>query len=704
MPKPSAQVTAAEIARLAGVTRATVSNWRRRHADFPGPVGGTEASPLYDLASVQAWLASRGQTSAASPSEELRAALRLGGRGSADRVLPLVLTAAAKDAADLADLAKLPDAELVDWAHAARAEPDEELLRGDPADYVEQDAGILRALLLCVKDEGGTVALDLLAERSLEDSASSGAYATPAPLAELMARLLIPADKRERYPARVFDPACGRGSLLAAAAELGASELFAQDIFPVQAQRTFARLRLNTPATTIVTTRAGDSLRNDAFPGLEADAALINPPFGVRDWGHDELAYDPRWAYGVPPSTESELVWIQHVLAHLAPGAYAVMLLPPATASRVGGRRVRTELLRAGAVRAVIGLPSGAAIPFHIGLHLWVLQRPDATSAEPHVTVLFAELSNMAALEDTGSTNARTASGRTKANQGSIDWPALTAKALGTWKRFRAQPATFPNDPGIARAVPVIELLDDLVDITPARHVRTAPTAADPRQIAAQAERISMLLRTSIDELTDATNVGSWPPAGETPRQWRTATVADLARGGALTVLRANPVSTSDIDTRITIEDGDVLMNRAAAAAAANPDGATRVAGEDDAGDLLDPGLIVFRPDERRLNPWFLAGFLAAQDNINSATTGTMAIQIDPRRLRVPLLPLAEQRAYGEAFRRVHDLRAAARRAAELVAGATELLTLGLTSGTLMPPPEAASDAAGETPGKPSAA
>lgn len=61
----SAQVTAAEISRIAGVTRATVSNWRRRYDDFPEPSGGAESSPLYDLEAVRAWLASRGYASAA---------------------------------------------------------------------------------------------------------------------------------------------------------------------------------------------------------------------------------------------------------------------------------------------------------------------------------------------------------------------------------------------------------------------------------------------------------------------------------------------------------------------------------------------------------------------------------------------------------------------------------------------------------------
>ena len=34
------QMTAAAIARLAGVGRAAVSNWRRRYPDFPKPVAG----------------------------------------------------------------------------------------------------------------------------------------------------------------------------------------------------------------------------------------------------------------------------------------------------------------------------------------------------------------------------------------------------------------------------------------------------------------------------------------------------------------------------------------------------------------------------------------------------------------------------------------------------------------------------------------
>ncbi|MET8933807.1 restriction endonuclease subunit M, partial [Streptomyces sp. NPDC004611] len=55
------EVTAAGIARLAGVGRAAVSNWRRRHADFPKPVGGTETSPSFALTEVEGWLRRQGK-------------------------------------------------------------------------------------------------------------------------------------------------------------------------------------------------------------------------------------------------------------------------------------------------------------------------------------------------------------------------------------------------------------------------------------------------------------------------------------------------------------------------------------------------------------------------------------------------------------------------------------------------------------------
>ncbi|WP_255510962.1 hypothetical protein [Micromonospora sp. WP24] len=46
---------------LAGVGRSAVGNWCKRYADFPSPVGGTSASPEFDLMQVEQWLRGQGK-------------------------------------------------------------------------------------------------------------------------------------------------------------------------------------------------------------------------------------------------------------------------------------------------------------------------------------------------------------------------------------------------------------------------------------------------------------------------------------------------------------------------------------------------------------------------------------------------------------------------------------------------------------------
>jgi hypothetical protein len=56
------EITAAAIARLAGVGRSAVANWRRRYPDFPKPVGGSSTSPTFDRGAVEAWLKDTGKS------------------------------------------------------------------------------------------------------------------------------------------------------------------------------------------------------------------------------------------------------------------------------------------------------------------------------------------------------------------------------------------------------------------------------------------------------------------------------------------------------------------------------------------------------------------------------------------------------------------------------------------------------------------
>ncbi|WP_206308893.1 hypothetical protein [Streptomyces sp. A1136] len=77
------RVLLAGVARMAGVTRAAVVNWRRRHGDFPEPVAGTDVRPQFDRPQVVAWLLAHDKIGI--PTGPTVAPLVLAGTGGATR-------------------------------------------------------------------------------------------------------------------------------------------------------------------------------------------------------------------------------------------------------------------------------------------------------------------------------------------------------------------------------------------------------------------------------------------------------------------------------------------------------------------------------------------------------------------------------------------------------------------------------------------
>ncbi|MFE7032374.1 N-6 DNA methylase [Streptomyces sp. NPDC057621] len=683
MQENGTEVTAAGIARLAGVGRAAVSNWRRRHADFPKPVGGTETSPSFALAEIEDWLRAQGklaevplrervwQQVAGHPQGPVTALIHVGCALLLVHDRPTVwLEVSAGSDARLAELLPAPlDQVLTPRFGAIR----KRAVATPTADRLRPSAPLLRAAAELAAELDARKAYEFLLGRHLD--ANPRQYTlTPPGLAALMADLAGPATT-------VLDPACGTGALLRAVATAhgtSATEeqhLDGQDSAPELAALTALRLALHTRA--VVRTAAADTLREDAFDSLRADAVVCHPPFNERNWGHDELAYDPRWEYGFPARTESELAWVQHALARLREGGVAVLLMPPAAASRRSGRRIRADLLRRGALRAVIALPPGAAPPYNLPLHLWVLRKPAVGSQAAQPEVLLAD------------TGVYTADSR-----GGLDWQAVRTAVLDAWRPFD-QTGTVPEQPGLCRCVPVIELLDDDVDLAPARHLPPSAAGGGAERLADVRDSLGETLRLT-DRLTPP------PAAPRPPVRWPLTTIGELARGGALQLRTGGsggharvPVLTdhdvlagtapsgtlpeSDEEAVLT-EAGDVVVPVLGGGSIARVvDGAT-------AGAALGRNLALLRPDPAALDPWFLAGFLRGTANNRQASSyASTATRLDVRRLQLPRLPLAQQRVYGERFRALAEfeetLRLAGRLGEQLVRGMYD----GLTDGTVEP-------------------
>ncbi|MGW3623525.1 N-6 DNA methylase [Streptomyces sp. NPDC000880] len=688
MPENASELTAAGIARLAGVGRAAVSNWRRRHADFPKPVGGTETSPSFALAEVEQWLRDQGklaevplrervwQLLADHPATAATALVQAGCTLLLVRDRPSLwqeLTAASDER--MAEL--LPTA--MEQVLGARFGEDRgdlfrELGASERSSGVPSIAGgvhsvpLLRSVAELAAELGHRQTYEFLLGRFLDASLRQYTLTPPGPAA-LMAAVAGPA-------ATVLDPAAGAGTLLRAVEHPAA--LYAQDVDPDLTALTALRLALHSDAT--VRARCGDTLRADAFPETSLDAVLCHPPFNERNWGHDELAYDPRWEYGFPARTESELAWVQHALARLRPGGTAVLLMPPAAASRRSGRRIRAGLLRRGALRAVVSLPAGAAPPYGIPLHLWVLRRPEV-GKPPASELLLVDTAELAGA----------AGGRDK-----LDWQAVHSAVLDAWQPFDRH-GTAEERPGVSRSVPVIELLDDDVDLAPARRLPPPAAGGGAAELLRVRNRLADTLRLA-SELTPAPGTH-----GELPAPWPVTTVGELARAGGL-VIRAGGPGTSSAGPVPVLTEQDVLAGTAPSGTL--PEGpdeepvrveagdlvvpvlgggsVVRVVDEATAGAALGRNLQLLHPDPAALDPWFLAGFLRGTANTRQASSyASTSTRLDVRRLQLPRLPLADQRRYGERFRALAAFEDALRLSGRLGEQLVQGLYDGLTDGSL---------------------
>ncbi|MFH8984992.1 N-6 DNA methylase [Streptomyces varsoviensis] len=694
MPENAAEVTAAGIARLAGVGRAAVSNWRRRHDDFPKPVGGTETSPTFALSAIERWLRDQGKVGEIPLGERVwqQIAGHPAGAVTALRHAGCVLVLVREQPAEWAVLAELTDPELaevlppaLDTALTTRLGNRHPVIPPSPVE-VAASSLLLRGTAELATGLGTRSAYEFLLGRHLD--ANPRQYTlTPSAPAELMAAIAESGLDRDDVRT-VFDPASGTGSLLRAADTSGplhTRAVFAQEADPDLAALSALRLALHSTAQ--VRVRAGDSLRADAFSELEADIVLCHPPFNERNWGHDELAYDPRWEYGYPARTESELAWVQHALARLRTGGTAVLLMPPAAASRRSGRRIRADLLRHGALRAVIALPAGAAPPYGIPLHLWVLRRPTAQPLPaPHL--LLIDTADLAAT-----------------NRDQLPWQAVRTAVLEAWQDFDRTGAA-KGRPGVCRSLPVIEVLDDDVDLAPARHLPPPTAGGGAAELAEVHARLTTALRRTSGLAPDPARPLTSVEAAISGR-WSTTTVGELARAGALVVRAggsgaspdpagAPPVLTDhDViagsepsgtlpegaaEEPIRVEEGDVVVPVLGDVTVA------RVIDAASAGAALGRGLHLLRPDPATLDPWFLAGFLRGTANQRQASSyASTSTRLDVRRLQLPRIPLADQRRYGRRFKSLaafeESLRLAARLGEQLVQGLYD----GLTDGTARP-------------------
>ena len=194
---------------------------------------------------------------------------------------------------------------------------------------------------------------------------SGGEFYTPQEVSELLARITV-ADKAEVN--KVYDPACGSGSLLLKFVKVLGHDKVRQGFFGQEVNLTTYNLcRINMFLHDVNYEKFdiahGDTLTDPAHWDDEPFEAIVsNPPYSIKWDGKDNplLINDPRFAPAgvLAPKSKADLAFTMHILSWLAVNGTAAIVEFPGVLYRGGTeQKIRQYLIDNNFVDAVIQLP-----------------------------------------------------------------------------------------------------------------------------------------------------------------------------------------------------------------------------------------------------------------------------------------------------------------------------------------------------------
>ena len=225
-------------------------------------------------------------------------------------------------------------------------------------------------------------AYEYLIDRFADDAGKKGGeFYTPRAVVRLIVELLQPSAGM-----RICDPTAGSGGMLIYAAQYVEEQGGDHRNLVLHGQErnlgTLAIGKLNLLLHDLRAARleAGDviaepHLVDTAGYLLAYDRVIANPPFSLKNWGHDFAPNDPHHRFdrygAIPPRTRGDLGFLLHMLAITNPGGMVGVVMPHGVLFRGGGEgKIRRGIVEDDLFEAVIGLAPnlffGAAIPVAI--------------------------------------------------------------------------------------------------------------------------------------------------------------------------------------------------------------------------------------------------------------------------------------------------------------------------------------------------
>lgn len=218
-----------------------------------------------------------------------------------------------------------------------------------------------------------------IAQFASVEGKGGGEFYTPSSVVKTLVEILKPFDN-----CRVYDPACGSGGMFVQSAKFIKAHTGNRGTISVYGQEanadTWKMAKMNMAIRGIDADfgpHQADTFTNDIHPTLKADFILANPPFNYHPWNQEKLTDDQRWKYGLPPASNANYAWIQHMIYHLAPnGKIGLVLANGALSTQSGGEGdIRKKIIEDDLVEGIVALPTNLFYSVTIPVTLWFFSR-----------------------------------------------------------------------------------------------------------------------------------------------------------------------------------------------------------------------------------------------------------------------------------------------------------------------------------------
>lgn len=310
-----------------------------------------------------------------------------------------------------------------------------------------------------------------------------GEFFTPPSLVRVIVEILEPSS------GRVYDPCCGSGGMFVQAEKFlrqhdgSAKQICIYGQESVAETWRMAKMNLAIHGIDDTGLVRGDTFASDLHAGIQMDYVMANPPFNIKDWARDED--DPRWRFGVPPANNANYAWIQHILAKLAPGGKAGMVMANGSMSSkmAGEGDIRARIVEADLVSCMVALPAQLFRSTAIPVCLWFF---DKKKVDRSGEVLFIDAREFGYLVDRAE--------RALSNE-------EITRIGDTYRRWRgSEIAAYEDIPGFCKSATIDDIRAAGHVLTPARYVGAAAVQDDRETVDEQIARLTTDLLYALDE------------------------------------------------------------------------------------------------------------------------------------------------------------------------------------------------------------